>query len=75
MNKWKKAILKEIYKQWIKTNGVSAQEIITWLQLPENNFELYQGVLDCLYQSWYFKYYVGTIFKIRKVLGLENKQP
>ena len=72
-DKWKKEILKAIYKQWIKTNGVSAQDIIKWLQSPENNFELYSGVLGCLYESWYYKYYIGTIFKLRKLFGLENE--
>jgi len=72
MDKWKKVILKEIYKQWIKTNGVSCSDIVKWLQMPESQFEIYDGIINCLYESWYYKYYIGTIYKFRKILGLEK---
>jgi len=72
MDKWKKEICRSIYKQWSKTNGVSASDMVKWLQLPEHQFEIYQGVLDSLYESWYYRFYIGTIFRLRKLFGLEK---
>lgn len=61
MERWKKKILKEIYKQWMSKEQVSADDIIRWLNNPENNLELYCGVLNCLYESWYFRYYIRFV--------------
>lgn len=45
MKKWKKKILKAIYKQWRK-EYISAQEIVMWLNDPKSTTEIYQWMLD-----------------------------
>ena len=49
--KWKKRIYKAIYKGWMSREQVSADDIIRWMTNPENLFELYQGTLNCFYNS------------------------
>ena len=52
MEKWKKKILKAIYRQWIKADGVSAGDMVGWLNNPDNCMELYSGILDCSKKSY-----------------------
>ena len=69
MEKWKKKIFKAMYKQWWSRQKVSAEDIVGYFNSPKNNFEIYQGLLNIMYNSWYFKYYVPLkFFIIEKVL-------
>ena len=45
MEKWKKKIIKYIYKQWIKTDGVSMLDLINWL--GEDQMEITKGIVEC----------------------------
>lgn len=57
-DKCKKKILKALYKEWMSRDKVSAVDIISWLNNPENNLELYAGIMNALYNSKYYRYYI-----------------
>ena len=58
MEKWKEKIIKQMFKQWMGRDKVSAVDIITWLNNPANNFELYAGMMKCLYRSKWYRLYI-----------------
>lgn len=58
MEKWKKKIIKQMFKQWMSRDKVSAVDIISWLDNPKNNLEIYAGMMNCLYQSKWYRFYI-----------------
>jgi len=55
MEKWKKKIIKMMYKQWMSKEKVSAEDIVKYFSNPKNRYEIYQGMLNKVYSSPYFK--------------------
>jgi len=46
MEKWKKKIIRCMYKQWMSKQKVSAEDIIKYFNNPKNSAELYQSLLN-----------------------------
>ena len=65
MEKWKRKICKEIHKQWMSKEKVSADDIISWVNNPQNSLEIYSGVMNCYYKSLYFRL-IGLFYPILK---------
>ena len=56
MEKWKKAILNSIYKQWMSgKNEVSAVDILRYLSNQDNHFEIYQYLLDKVTKNPFYR--------------------
>ena len=54
MERWKKRIIRAIYRQWIKTDGVSVGDIIHWL--GNEPIEIASGVMGCSKKSLYIRF-------------------
>lgn len=58
MEKWKKKIIKQMYKQWWSRDKVSAEMILQYFCNPKNNFEIIDELFKCLYRSPRYKFLI-----------------
>jgi len=65
MEKWKEKICKEIHKQWMSKEKVSLNDIISWVNNPQNNADIYSGVMECYLKSLHFTL-MGLFYPILK---------
>ena len=55
MEKWKRKIIKQMYKQWMSRQKVSATDIVSYFNNPKNCLEIYQYLINEVENDWYWK--------------------
>ena len=58
MEKWKKKIIKEMFKQSMTKQKVSFYDIQLYFSNPNNSLELQSEFFNCLYRSWWYRFIV-----------------
>ena len=74
MEKWKQKIIRQMYKQWMSKEQVSAEMIIQYFCNPYNNLEILQAMINEVDKSPYFKlrYYIEKyVFRFKHVEGYD----
>jgi len=80
MEKWKKKIVKQMYKQWMSKQKVSAFDIMSYFNNPKNSLEVYGLMLKELENSYYwrFRYFIEKyVFRFKHIeedLNYFNKE-
>ena len=58
MEKWKKKIIKQMYKQWFSKDKVSAEMIVQYFCNSQNSWEIIDEMFKCLYRSPRYKFWI-----------------
>ena len=55
MEKWKRKIIRSMYKEWISNNNISANDILEYFINPKNYFEITNLMMDLHEKSLKFR--------------------
>lgn len=75
MERWKKKIIKKMYKQAMSKQKVSFYDIQLYFSNPNNIIEVQHEFFNCLYRSWWYRFIIpiwGFIYE--KILRKKTQE-